>query len=202
MSDNRYERIIWRGRTFDRFTVAALEAAEYDLDRTLTIYQGSFNGGRVSASAGTHDGAGAVDCWCPGVTGRALARALRRVGFAAWYRPARAGVWGAHVHAIQIGNERVSAGAANQIAEYLTGEDGLAGDYADPDPWRPDRITFTYHEDPNMALLEDLVALRKEHRVSLVKLARVALRGAAENATGARLLTINAARRLLKRLKK
>lgn len=183
MSDNRYERITWRGHTLDRYTVAALEAAEYDTKRTLTLYQGSYNAGRVSQSAGTHDGGGAVDCWCPGLTGRELARALRRVGFAAWYRPPRDGVWGAHVHAVQLGNDRVSASAARQVAEYLSGGDGLAGDYVDPDPWRPAVVApFEYQEHPMQALLVELIALRKKYRVSLVKVARVALRGALENA--------------------
>ena len=183
MSDNRYQRITWRGRAFDRYTVAALEAAEYDLSRTLTIYQGSYNAGRVSQSAGTHDGGGTVDLWCDGVSGRELARALRRVGFAAWYRPPRPGVWGAHVHAVQIDNARVSDSASRQIAEYVAGGDGLAGDFVDPDPWRPDRITFTYYEEPNMALLAELETVRRTHRVSRIKAARLLLR-AARDASG------------------
>ncbi|MFZ2173492.1 MAG: hypothetical protein WAW17_05540 [Rhodococcus sp. (in: high G+C Gram-positive bacteria)] len=204
MADNRYERITWRGRTHDRYTVAALKAAEYDLDRTLTIYQG-INPGGVAASGTTHDGP-AVDCWCPGITGRELARALRRVGFAAWYRPElwRDGrrVWGPHVHAIPLGNPNISPAAARQVTEYLAGGDGLVGDYVDPDPWRPSPVApFTYHEDPDMDLLADLVALRKEYRVSLVKVARVALRGAAEHASGTRLFFINTARRALRRIK-
>lgn len=59
-------------------------------------------------------------------------------------------------------------------------------------------------EDPNMALLADLIAVAKKHDVSLVKAARVLLRRAAENAqtnnqTG-RLAHIRAARRELKEI--
>lgn len=200
MSDNRYERITWRGRTFDRFTVAALKAAEYDLRRTLTIYQGSYNAGRVSQSAGTHDGGGAVDLWCDGITGRELARALRRVGFAAWYRPPRPGVWGAHVHAVQIGNARVSPSADRQVDEYLAGGDGLAGDYVDPDPWRPDRITFTYYEEPTVALLADLTAVVRKHRTTRIRAVRVLLRAMRETAGPIRRARINAALIALKEI--
>ncbi|HEY1119006.1 MAG TPA: hypothetical protein VGE43_14940 [Acidimicrobiales bacterium] len=142
---DRYERITWRGRTFDRYTVAALQEAERRLGRELTFYQGSYSTG-VSNSAGTHDGGGAVDCWCPGVSGRRTARVLRGVGFAAWHRPARDGVWGRHVHGVQIDNARLSPAAQRQVAEYRAGGDGLAGSAPDPDPYRPP-VTFHYEED-------------------------------------------------------
>ncbi|MBO9523904.1 MAG: hypothetical protein J7518_20410 [Nocardioidaceae bacterium] len=151
MADDRYARITWRGHTFDRYTVAALEAVEADIGRTLTIYQGSFNTS-VSESAGTHAGGGAVDCWCDDLFGLDTARALRRRGFAAWYRPelTRNGkrIWGAHVHAVQIGNLTLSVAAAAQVSDYRGGRNGLADNAPDPDPWRPNPIEpFDYEED-------------------------------------------------------
>lgn len=129
---NPYDRTTHDGKTVDWLTHMALIEAQGHLGYELTVVQGSYNAGGVSASAGTHDGGGVVDLaafdWAAKVV------ALRRVGFAAWYRPARPGVWGAHVHAVLIGNRRLSPAAADQVNEYLAGYDGLAGDGLDPGP--------------------------------------------------------------------
>lgn len=130
-----YQRTTYDGRTVDWLTRAALETTAKRLGYDLTLHQGSYNAGAVTASAGTHDGGGAVDL-APWDHERKVTE-LRRTGFAAWYRPElrRADgtrAWGAHIHAVLIGNRRLSAGAADQVRAYLDGRDGLAGDGPDP----------------------------------------------------------------------
>lgn len=129
---NPYDLTSYDGRRVDWITRAALQDAAVDLGYPLTLTQGSYNAGAVPASAGTHDGGGVVDL-APFDHARKVA-ALRRLGFAAWYRPAIAGLWPAHVHAVLIGNRKLSAGARAQVAEYLAGFDGLTGDGRDTGP--------------------------------------------------------------------
>ena len=136
MTDDRYTRVTYHGRTVDKWTRAALQAAEDKLGYELTIVQGSYNTG-VGASAGTHDGGGVVDlaAW----DHERKVRALREVGFAAWYRAPLPGVWGAHIHAVLVGHGRLAPSAARQIEAYRAGRDGLAGNRVDA-TWRPTPI--------------------------------------------------------------
>lgn len=126
-----YDLTTHDGKVVDQLTHYALLKAEGQLGYELTIVQGSYNKG-VGASAGTHDGGGVVDL-APFEHERKV-RVLRRVGFAAWYRPERPGVWPAHIHAVLIGNRKLSPAAQDQVQEYLDGYDGLAGDGLDNGP--------------------------------------------------------------------
>lgn len=134
-----YAKTTYDGRVVDQITRAALEAVAERLDYAdgLTLLQGSYNEGGVSASGGTHDGGGVVDLapyeWEKKV------RALRAVGFAAWHRPYLAGVWGEHIHAVLIGNEELSPAAKSQVADYYAHRDGLAGHAADTS-WHPSPV--------------------------------------------------------------
>ncbi len=104
---------------------------------TIDVVQGSYNAGGVSASAGTHDGGGAMDISVKrgcGLQKTAMVAALRHVGFAAWYRPTLPGTWEEHIHAIAISDTDLSSGAAAQVADYWFGRDGLAGHGADTGP--------------------------------------------------------------------
>lgn len=133
--DGTPKKVDWKTR-------AALEEAERRLDYPLTIVQGSYNAGGVSASAGTHDGGGVVDllAW----DWQRKVRVLRAIGFAAWYRPAIPGLWGAHIHAVLIDHGRLAPSAARQVTAYRSGRDGLASNRTDPF-WRPDPIpVFRY----------------------------------------------------------
>lgn len=127
-----YDRTTYDGKTVDWLTRAALEATAKRLGYDLTVVQGSYNTGGVSASAGTHDGGGAVDLspwdWQNKV------RELRRTGFAAWHRPAIPGVWNEHIHAVLIGNRKLAPAARVQVDEYLRGENGLANHGPDDGP--------------------------------------------------------------------
>lgn len=155
MSDDRYEVITWRGHRFDRYTVAAIQAAEKMLGYELDVVQGSYNAGGVALSAGTHDGGGAVDFRIGPMPVREV-RALRTIGFAAWHRTPREGPWGDHIHAILIGNEKASAGAKRQVESYRDGRNGLAGNTRDT-TWRPNPIpTFNYEEDDDMPSAEEI----------------------------------------------
>lgn len=139
---NRYERITFRGKTVDRYTAAALLVAEKRLGFKFTITQGSYNAGGVEASGGTHDGGGVVDLPPTDDPNRTV-RELRRVGFAAWYRPelykGTKRIWGDHIHAVQIGNKNLSPAAVKQVEAYKQGRNGLADNGPDTGPlvrWR------------------------------------------------------------------
>lgn len=127
-----YDRTTYDGDVVDWFTRAALVATAERLGYDLTLTQGSYNAGGVEASAGTHDGGGVVDLAPWDHVDKV--RELRRTGFAAWYRPAIAGLWPAHIHAVLIGNRNLSPAARAQVGEYLAGYDGLAGDGRDTGP--------------------------------------------------------------------
>lgn len=126
--------VVYQGYKLNKRTLAMLKAAETvaPAGSPWTIYQGSYNKGGTAASAGTHDGGGAVDVspynWQERV------RALRTVGFAAWHRPAIPKVWGEHIHAIAIGDPELSDAAAKQIPDYYAGRDALLDNGPDPGP--------------------------------------------------------------------
>jgi len=127
------KRVTRDGKTLNKRTLDMLERAEDRLGEKLYVVQGSYNGGGVSASAGTHDGGGAIDL-SPTDHPERVVRALREVGFAAWHRATLPGVWNEHIHAIAIGDSEASAGAKAQVAEYYGGYDGLAGNGRDEGP--------------------------------------------------------------------
>lgn len=137
--DTNPKKVDWKTR-------AALEEAERLLGYRLTVVQGSYNNGRVKASGPTHDGGGVVDLlawdWRRKVT------VLRQIGFAAWHRPARPGLWGEHIHAVMIDHGRLDPSAAAQVVAYRAGRDGLKGGRADDFP-RPHPIpVFSYPPTP------------------------------------------------------
>lgn len=136
-----YAKTTRDGKTLDLLTLGALERAEKRLGYALTITQGSYNAGGVSASAGTHDGGGVVDLmpwdWQNKVT------ALRAVGFAAWYRPAIPGLWPSHIHAVLIGHGKLAPAAARQVDAYLGRRDGLKSNAPDTDPGWTNTARYT-----------------------------------------------------------
>lgn len=141
-----YARSTFHGKTLDNASIASLKQAEAKLGYELTIVQGI---GGAQASAGTHLEGRAVDlaAWDQA----RKVRVLKDLGWAAWFRPERPGVWGAHIHAILIfesatNGRGVADSALRQIGSYLRGRDGLAGDNPDPS-YRPDpRAVFTLAE--------------------------------------------------------
>lgn len=135
-----YDRIVWRGFTLNRRTAAALEWVEAQTGLQIHLAQGSYNPGGVKASGTTHAGGGAVDCRVVFYTEKQRVKvlhALRDAGFAAWFRPAVAGLWGAHIHAILIADKEMSSSAASQVQSYLQGRSGLSSNGPDIDKYRP-----------------------------------------------------------------
>lgn len=137
-----YDRVVYHGHRLNRRTMSMLKQAEDYLGYQLTIEQGSYNAGRVSASAGTHDGGGAVDL-APADADNKV-KVLRQVGFAAWHRHTLPGVWSEHIHCIAIGDREASWGARKQVSDYYAHLDGLAGHRHDS-AWRPTHIVSFHY---------------------------------------------------------
>jgi peptidoglycan hydrolase-like protein with peptidoglycan-binding domain len=129
-------RASFRGVTINARTKAMLLEAEGSLGLTLSLTQGSYNPGGVDASAGTHDGGGAMDISVSGMSATTrtnVLKALRKVGFAAWYRTQAQG-FAYHIHAMAISDPDLSSGAQHQTGDYYLGMNGLAGRGADDGP--------------------------------------------------------------------
>ncbi len=146
-----YARVEINGETLNRRTVFMLDVAVElyagpgDLKR---VTQGSYTEA-IAASFGTHAGGGAVDISIRdprnpdqillGETA-AMVTALRRAGFAAWFRDVGDVYPGSpmHIHAIAVGDQELSPAAQEQLTGahgYFRGMDGLPHeDGARPDP--------------------------------------------------------------------
>lgn len=134
--------IAFRGVRVNERTKTLIERAEFIMENKLghkdfqfSISQGSFSSS-VGASAGTHDGGGALDIRTSGLPKKTvddMVKAMRQAGFAAWSRGRGFDSFTPHIHAIAIGDASSSSGAKNQVAEYGRGGDGLVGSQLDPD---------------------------------------------------------------------
>jgi hypothetical protein len=169
-----YDLTTHDGKRVDWLTKAALLAAEKRLGYTLTVYQGSYNAGAVKASGGTHDGGGAVDL--AAFDHERKVRVLRSIGFAAWYRPELPGVWGPHIHAVLIGNLKLSDAAKKQVVAYRDFRDGLAGNKPDS-TWHPNPIPVFQWPEPTKvqqarALLREALA-RAKSRSAVKRAAKI-----------------------------
>ena len=146
-----YTRVPVHTWVVNQRTVSMLDEAQklYDgpNDLLLSITQGSYNPG-VAASFGTHDGGGVVDLSVYNQGPEAglldegqidvLVLALRRAGFAAWYRDNDDLYAGSppHIHAVAIGDAELSEAAQGQLTGengYFRGRDGLPGERGGPD---------------------------------------------------------------------
>lgn len=130
-------RVVWRGKRLNTRTVAMLTELEKRLGHQLVLSQGSYNTGGVIASAGTHDGGGAVDIHIDGIATTERKRIVlyaRQLGFFASLRNPDQGKWPWHIHMIAAGDPELSRGAAFQIAEYRRGHNGLANRGSDDGP--------------------------------------------------------------------
>lgn len=120
---------IERGRFRTNKRTAHMMRAAEKIGGNLVVTQGSYSTG-VGASAGTHDRGGVLDFSVRGLSRQQINRrvkALRIVGFAAWYRPALPGVWGPHIHAVAIGTKDMAPLAKAQVVAYKAGRSGLKG---------------------------------------------------------------------------
>jgi hypothetical protein len=123
-------------------------------DIYLQASQGSYNRGGVAASAGTHDGGGAVDIKVSHLSGherQIIVREMRRVGFAAWLRTPAQSNWPYHVHAIAIGQADLSSGARAQVEDYKRGRNGLARHDRDDGPRDFVNVTWEKYKEKDTA---------------------------------------------------
>ncbi|EHR49892.1 putative peptidoglycan binding protein [Saccharomonospora marina XMU15] len=125
------------GKVVNERTKAMLRQAQRLAGHTFKLDQGSYNPGGDPTSAGTHDGGGVVDINVDGMN-RALrskaVKALRQVGFAAWYRTPSQGDWPHHIHAVAINDPDLSSPAQHQVGDYYLGRNGLANEAPDDGP--------------------------------------------------------------------
>jgi hypothetical protein len=141
-----FERCTYNGARMDQKTKTYAQCLEKDLGYSLTILQGCYNAGGVSASAGTHDGGGVLDL-APYDWERKQRAARNRGGFY-WHRPTLPGVWSEHIHGGIRNHGKLSPAAARQqddFDHYPTGKrDGLAGHRPDPDQFPAHPRAFDY----------------------------------------------------------
>ncbi|URN07350.1 peptidoglycan-binding protein [Actinomadura madurae] len=140
-------RVTTGGVVVNTRTRNMLAEAKRLLGRDLVLDQGSYNPGGDPTSAGTHDGGGVVDISVKGMsaaTRTAAARALRRVGFAAWVRSPDQGDWPWHIHAAAINDTDLSGPAQHQTGDYYLGLNGLANRGPDDGPKVPIRTWEEY----------------------------------------------------------
>jgi peptidoglycan hydrolase-like protein with peptidoglycan-binding domain len=130
------DRRAWSGVTLNGRTIRMLKAASRRVPGRCRIdaTKGSYTGPDGDSQA-THAGGGAVDISVKRGCGRRtakLVRAMRRVGFAAWYRP-----WGdnRHIHAVAISDPDMANEIAfpgwfdmrEQVVAWAQRKDGLNG---------------------------------------------------------------------------
>lgn len=134
------------GKTTNTRTVAMLTEADAMLSWNLTLTQGSYHPGNPD-SAGTHDGGGVVDISVAGLSTAQrweTVRALRTVGFAAWWRTPADG-FADHIHATAVSDTDLSTTAQPQVHDYYFGRNGLANHNADNTPEQY-KVAFTWWE--------------------------------------------------------
>jgi len=138
---------VWRGVYLDDRMAAQMDqvVALVGPDVNVRPTQGSYAGGDVAASAGTHDGAGAIDLagQDAGMTQdhRELIQAAgRQVGLAMWIRDPSQSDWPWHLHGISVqaggywDQGGLSSGGHGQVMDYYDGRNGLASGAPDDGP--------------------------------------------------------------------
>lgn len=170
---NPYRRVVYKGARFNERTVCMLKTADSNWSGSIVVTQGSYNTS-VGASAGTHSGGGAVDISVRGLGWSSISTlviALRKAGFAAWYRSPSEGPWPAHIHAIAIGDKELSAAAARQVSAYKAGRNGLANNGRDTGP----RVASKYYSPGFLARYTSKPKPKKLPKVRYAALRKVSM---------------------------
>jgi hypothetical protein len=135
-----YTHMRGKGRVLNGRTVAMLDAAQTLLGAQfrLQIVRGSYER-QAKRGAHPHLGGGAVDLVVQGGAEQfeVAVLALRRAGFAAWYRKRNSRP---HIHAIAIGDRELCPAALWQVRSYFLGKDGRTRMGADPHGGLPDGL--------------------------------------------------------------
>jgi hypothetical protein len=137
-------RVRWRGVLLDSRTADMMEEVATALTGPVYVKptQGSYSGG-VSASAGTHNGGGAIDIAAAQLKPaerQVIVKAMRQVGFAAWLRTPEQANWPYHIHGVAVQpkgkNDRgvLSYAAHRQVINYYENKNGLASGKPDDGP--------------------------------------------------------------------
>jgi hypothetical protein len=129
-------RVSFEGVQLDSRTRYMFVRLRWKLGLPLVITQGSYSGG-VSASAGTHNGGGALDIRASNLTAEQRQRVVlmaRQMGFAAWLRTPAQSDWPYHIHGIAIGTPDLHPSASAQVVDYKAGRNGLANNGPDDGP--------------------------------------------------------------------
>lgn len=150
------DRTTYQGKRVNQGTAQILRAANKMLRTSafgserenVTMVQGGYNAGGVSASAGTHDGGGAFDLTA--YNWRNRVKVFRLLGVAYWDRPSLPGVWSHHGHGIVCGDGTASRGAKAQVESYFDGRNGLANNRTDPN-WRPAGLPILFKLDGDLS---------------------------------------------------
>ena len=151
-----YDRIkVENGQTLNRRSLALHQQSitVYHIlggKRTVEIAQGSYSTA-VDASANTHKGGGAEDCFLSGPVSKKefllFQKAQRMCGGAAFYRPELYSngkkVWGDHVHTGWLGDKEASYDLRTQFTDYYAHKNALASHLPDP-TWHPS-VIFVPH---------------------------------------------------------
>lgn len=150
--------VYWRGVLLDQRTADMMEeVARLSGDVYVRPTQGSYAGGGVAASAGTHDGCGAIDIagQDSGMTQadrEIICTSGRQVGFAMWIRTPDQSDWPYHIHgiAVQPGGKGdrgcLSSGAHGQVIDYYEGRNGLASGAKDDGPRQWVGVTWEQYQ--------------------------------------------------------
>lgn len=155
--------VTFEGHRLDARSRDMIVAARVVCAAPLEITQGCYNAGGVAASAGTHDGGGAMDIRAKTLSDAQIKEAvnvLRHVGFAAWHRLPSEGPWVEHIHCVAVGCPDLSRGAARQVTAYRADRNGLANNKADNGPrtwvnWTWEKYKQTY---PHLLTEDELSA--------------------------------------------
>ena len=100
-----FERVVYNGALMDEKTKAFVQAMEAKLGYPLTIVQGCYNRGGVSASAGTHDLGGVVDLVPWDFENKV--KVARELGAFAWHRLPMSGRCGSRGFVYRHGWQRL-----------------------------------------------------------------------------------------------
>jgi hypothetical protein len=129
-----YSRLTCQSCTLNGRTLAMLTAAESSLkgEVAVRVIKGSYQAESSTKGAHPHMGGGAADLSVRGVDGLLIDKfvlALRRAGFAAWFRNREDKP---HVHAVAIGDREMAPAAQWQVKQYFLGKDGRSRMDKDP----------------------------------------------------------------------
>ena len=163
--------VIWRGVRLDPRTRDMMQEVAKRVPWYVQPSQGGYNRGGVAASAGTHDGGGAIDIIVKNLTPAErtlLDTEMRRVGFASWIRTPYQSNWPWHCHAIAVqpggkwDQGVLSRGAHSQVVNYYDGRNGLASGAPDDGTRKYVGVTWEKYQADNQDWWESMTKAERK----------------------------------------